>query len=383
MLEPKDDEGDVLKRVGLSVLSNTSYWTRSKEEASDAEQHLTQLRREAQLRQARCEGQLETLAREAKEEQEKRHSADEPESGFRHMQPQERRLISDKISRELASLREELHRKDAQEEERLRHLYRGILGPKDACRQMSDFSLEDLRSKPAPLIYSEAKLLTDDWEESLFRGERLRAARKKVHATKRLASEDWMRLGALQCVSLQEKTRPTKCFETGSQGHHVTKHTATAIDDEAPRWTCAGPSFATEKKKRSDAPTVNKSGNMNKYDVLGVVGEGAYGVVLKCKNKELPSSPVTAPTDVTGGRSGGESCAGWKDTNEVVAIKKFKESEEDEVVRKTTLREVKILRIMRHENIVQLKEAFRRKGKLYLVFEFVEKSMLDILEAKT
>merc|ERR1719284_2126960 len=93
---------------------------------------------------------------------------------------------------------------------------------------------------------------------------------------------------------------------------------------------------------------------MNKYDVQGVVGEGAYGVVLKCKNK---------------------------DTNEIVAIKKFKESEEDEVVRKTTLREVKILRIMRHENIVQLKEAFRRKGKLYLVFEFVEKSMLDILEA--
>jgi len=25
---------------------------------------------------------------------------------------------------------------------------------------------------------------------------------------------------------------------------------------------------------------------MNKYEVLGQVGEGAYGVVLKCKNKE-------------------------------------------------------------------------------------------------
>lgn len=25
---------------------------------------------------------------------------------------------------------------------------------------------------------------------------------------------------------------------------------------------------------------------MNKYDLLGVVGEGAYGVVLKCRNKE-------------------------------------------------------------------------------------------------
>jgi serine/threonine protein kinase len=36
---------------------------------------------------------------------------------------------------------------------------------------------------------------------------------------------------------------------------------------------------------------------MNKYEVIGVVGEGAYGVVLKCRNK---------------------------DTNEVVAVKKFK-----------------------------------------------------------
>jgi len=25
---------------------------------------------------------------------------------------------------------------------------------------------------------------------------------------------------------------------------------------------------------------------MNKYEHLGVVGEGAYGVVLKCKNRE-------------------------------------------------------------------------------------------------
>lgn len=25
---------------------------------------------------------------------------------------------------------------------------------------------------------------------------------------------------------------------------------------------------------------------MNKYEIQGVVGEGAYGVVLKCRNKE-------------------------------------------------------------------------------------------------
>lgn len=39
---------------------------------------------------------------------------------------------------------------------------------------------------------------------------------------------------------------------------------------------------------------------MNKYEVLGVVGEGAYGVVLRCRNK---------------------------DSGTVVAVKKFKESE--------------------------------------------------------
>ncbi len=92
---------------------------------------------------------------------------------------------------------------------------------------------------------------------------------------------------------------------------------------------------------------------MNKYEVLGVVGEGAYGVVLKCRNKE---------------------------NNENVAIKKFKESEDDEIVRKTTLREVKILRMLKHKNIVDLREAFRRKGKLYLVFEYVEKNLLEVLE---
>lgn len=45
----------------------------------------------------------------------------------------------------------------------------------------------------------------------------------------------------------------------------------------------------------------------------------------------------------------------------LVAIKKFKENtEEDEVVKKTTMREVKMLRMLKHDNIVLLKEAFKR-----------------------
>ena len=64
----------------------------------------------------------------------------------------------------------------------------------------------------------------------------------------------------------------------------------------------------------------------------------------------------------------------------MVAIKKFKESDEDEQVRKTALREVRILKQLRHENIVSLIEVFRRKGKLYLVFEFMESTILEELE---
>ena len=92
---------------------------------------------------------------------------------------------------------------------------------------------------------------------------------------------------------------------------------------------------------------------MNKYEVLGVVGEGAYGVVLRCRNRS---------------------------SNEIVAIKKFKESDDDEVIKKTTYREVKILRMLRHNNIVSLIEAFKRKNKLYLVFEYVDKNLLEVLE---
>ncbi|CAL1543443.1 unnamed protein product [Lymnaea stagnalis] len=44
------------------------------------------------------------------------------------------------------------------------------------------------------------------------------------------------------------------------------------------------------------------------------------------------------------------------------------------------MRELKMLRALKQENIVELREAFKRKGKLYLVFEYVEKNMLELLE---
>ncbi|NXF34299.1 CDKL5 protein, partial [Nyctibius bracteatus] len=98
---------------------------------------------------------------------------------------------------------------------------------------------------------------------------------------------------------------------------------------------------------------------MNKFEILGVVGEGKH-------TTDLAHFPLFAFV--------------LQETHEIVAIKKFKDSEENEEVKETTLRELKMLRTLKQENIVELKEAFRRRGKLYLVFEYVEKNMLELLE---
>jgi len=92
---------------------------------------------------------------------------------------------------------------------------------------------------------------------------------------------------------------------------------------------------------------------MDKYENLGVVGEGSYGIVSKVRHKP---------------------------TLRIVAIKKFIESEDDKNVRKIALREVRALRKLKHDNLVALLEVFRRKKRLYLVFEYVDRTVLDELE---
>lgn len=92
---------------------------------------------------------------------------------------------------------------------------------------------------------------------------------------------------------------------------------------------------------------------MKKYDVQGVIGMGAYGVVLRAVNRQ---------------------------TKEVVAIKKFKESDNNPIIKKIALREVKALKNVSDPNIVKFIEAFRRENKLNIVFEFVEKTVLEDIE---
>jgi cyclin-dependent kinase-like len=57
---------------------------------------------------------------------------------------------------------------------------------------------------------------------------------------------------------------------------------------------------------------------MESYEKISPIGEGTYGVVMKCRHKE---------------------------TGQIVAIKKFKESDDDAQIRKTALREVRMLKV--------------------------------------
>lgn len=58
---------------------------------------------------------------------------------------------------------------------------------------------------------------------------------------------------------------------------------------------------------------------MDKFEKLGKIGEGSYGVVFKCRNKE---------------------------TGQIVAIKKFVESEDDPLIKKIAMREIRMLKVI-------------------------------------
>lgn len=67
---------------------------------------------------------------------------------------------------------------------------------------------------------------------------------------------------------------------------------------------------------RSRAPS---SQFMERYEKICRMGEGSYGVVYKCRNRE---------------------------TGQIVAIKKFVESEEDPLIKKIALREIRMLKVL-------------------------------------
>mmetsp|Transcript_2992 Transcript_2992/g.6621 ORF Transcript_2992/g.6621 Transcript_2992/m.6621 type:complete len:436 (+) Transcript_2992:175-1482(+) len=91
---------------------------------------------------------------------------------------------------------------------------------------------------------------------------------------------------------------------------------------------------------------------MNRYKVTKNLGDGSFGVVMRAQNKT---------------------------SGEWVAIKKMKQKfytwEEC-----TKLREVASLRKLIHPNIVKLKEVIRENDELFMIFEFMEGNLYEVLK---
>nr|CDS22677.1 cyclin dependent kinase 1 [Echinococcus granulosus] len=93
----------------------------------------------------------------------------------------------------------------------------------------------------------------------------------------------------------------------------------------------------------------------SRYEKLSKIGEGAYGMVFKCLDTQ---------------------------TGDMVAVKRFNATDDDPLVKKIALREIKMLKRLKHPNLVNLIEVFRRKKKLHLVFQYIDHSLLHELDSQ-
>lgn len=74
-----------------------------------------------------------------------------------------------------------------------------------------------------------------------------------------------------------------------------------------------------------------------------------------------------------------------KKTGLLVAMKKIRLENEDEGIPSTAIREISLLKELKHPNVVALQDVIMEENRLYLIFEFLScdlKKYLDKLEKK-
>ena len=66
----------------------------------------------------------------------------------------------------------------------------------------------------------------------------------------------------------------------------------------------------------------------------------------------------------------------------IVAIKKMRLEKEEDGVPSTAIREISLLKTLKHPNIVELKEVIYNETELHLVFEYLEYDLKKYMRAK-
>lgn len=89
---------------------------------------------------------------------------------------------------------------------------------------------------------------------------------------------------------------------------------------------------------------------MDQYEELSVIASGTYGTVIRCRHQN---------------------------TNQIVAMKRFKHSDEMTLARNMAMSEIQTLQKIRHENVVTILDDFRHDRVVYLVLELLDCSLYD------
>uniref|UniRef100_A0A8R1DXS7 Protein kinase domain-containing protein n=1 Tax=Caenorhabditis japonica TaxID=281687 RepID=A0A8R1DXS7_CAEJA len=92
---------------------------------------------------------------------------------------------------------------------------------------------------------------------------------------------------------------------------------------------------------------------LDDFTKLEKIGEGTYGVVYKGRNRK---------------------------TNEMVAMKKIRLESEDEGVPSTAVREISLLKELKHPNVVGLDAVIMQENRLYLIFEFLSSDLKRFMD---
>ena len=101
----------------------------------------------------------------------------------------------------------------------------------------------------------------------------------------------------------------------------------------------------------------------SKYEILDPAGSGAYGVVVAAKDTSIED-----------------------ESNNLIAIKKIEKAFEHKVFALRTLRELKIMRLLNHENVLGIQTIFKPKSvedfnELYVVSDLMETDLATIVKS--